>query len=388
MKKLEIIQLHRLMDNVREHMTKGFPEFLDEEIFFSEYESLDVSPVGIKTNMDEQKEALLELNDALIDFSQNSGDLVYDKISDLSELEAQELKEKGDDELVEFGARIFSEKGVVRRPEAAKSLSQIVDYTPSTVYDKFSDFGIRFHFHGEEKKVSAIKDLSSYAEGSLDRKEALELVSKDYDVPEGTLKNWLTEEDIRFTEDVSAVLTPDSREELIDTAEQYFDFRSDVEPMEQALNRERETLKAYKEGEIKTIPLELLETLDALFDSEPRYRMDDPEKYIEEETSRGLVLDDGFQEFLFSNVSTNEFTEMTGSSRSSYTRYTQNKTKNVDEDAYRKVFQVVSHMYSKNPKPEIEAFVDRNSYRSSSEEFENPVLDTENLPYELKSFSG
>lgn len=381
MKKLEIIQLHRLMDNVREHMTEGFPEFLDEENFFSEYESLDVSPVGIKTNMDEQKEALLELNDAIIE------GLVYGEIAEFSELDAEELKEKGDDELVEFGARIFSENDV-RRPEAANSLSQIVDYTPSTVYDKFSDFGIRFHFHGEEKKVSAIKDLSSYAEGSLDRKEALELVSKDYDVPEGTLKNWLTEEDIRFTEDVSAVLTPDSREELIDTAEQYFDFRSDVEPMEQALNRERETLKAYKEGKIKTIPLELLETLDALFDSEPRYRMDDPKKYIEEENSRGLVLDDDFQKFLFSNVSTNEFTEITGSSRSSYTRYTQNKTKNVDEDSYRKVFQVVSHMYSKNPDPEIEAFVDRNSYRSSSEEFENSVLDTDNLPYELKSLSG
>jgi len=387
MKKLEIIQLHRLMDNVRDYMTESFPDFLEEETTsFSKYESLNVSPIGVKTNKEEQKKALLELNEALVDFSQNSDELIQERIIELSDQDDIDLPED-DDELVKLGAEVLSENDL-RRPEAAKTLALTVEYTPSTVYDKFSDFGVLFKFHGEEKRDSAVKDLQDYAEGSLERNEALELVSKDYDVPEGTLKNWLTEEDIRFTQEISAVLTPDSCEELIETAEHYFDFRSDAEPMEQSLNRQRETLRQYKEEEIETIPVEVLENLDSLFNSEPRYRLDKPERYIQDETGRGLVLEDDFQEFLFSHVSTNEFADMTGSSRTSYSRYTQNKTKNVDEDAFRKVFQVVSYMYEKHPEPEIEAFVDRNSYTSSTEGFENSVLDPEILPYELRSLTG
>ena len=114
------------------------------------------------------------------------------------------------------------------------------------------------------------------------------------------------------------------------------------------------------------MPEELIDKLESVIDSEPRYRLDDPEIYIEEESWRGVILEDDFQNFLFSHISRNEFEEMTGQSKSTHTRYRQNNTKYVDEESFKKVFQTVSYMYSKEPELVTIGEVDRNSYGAAN----------------------
>lgn len=374
MKKQELIQLHILLDHVREYADENFYESIDLDPLFSEYENLDIGPLALSSNKSDQKEAVMELADTLASI---------DLFTDLAEYSGEDLDEiisRDQEEFLEFGGRTLSQNNI-SRPEAAKMLSRAVEYNPRTVYDRFTDHGISFAFHSEDKRSSAVEELESYASSDIERSEALEIVSEEYGVPEGTLKNWLTDEDITFTESVSALLEPESQRELLETAEHYFDFRSNAEPMEKALGRDRDTLRLYREGEIDTMPVELLERLEALFKSEPRYQLDDPNEYIENQNGRGLVVKDDFQEFLFSHVSTNEFTEMTGKSRTSYNRYTQNKTKYVDEEAFRKVFQAVSYMYGKNPEPEVQAYVDRNSYASTSGSLEDSIVSPEDIDF-------
>ena len=186
------------------------------------------------------------------------------------------------------------------------------------------------------------------------------------DVPEGTLKNWLTDEEIFFTEDVSALVEPESKKELIETAEHYFDIENGIEPIEQALGRNIDTLRCYRDNNIETMPLELLDSLDRLFESEPMFRMDDPDRYIEEDTRYGLKLDDEFQSFLFSHVSGEDFEGMTGKSPSTLTRYRNNRSKTVKQEAFRKAFQTVSYMYSKHPETEITEYVHRQRFGSGA----------------------
>ena len=94
--------------------------------------------------------------------------------------------------------------------------------------------------------------------------------------------------------------------------------------------------------------------------------MDDPDRYVEEDTRYGLKVDDDFQSFLFSHVTGEEFEGMTGKSSSTLTRYRNNHSKTVKDEAYRKAFQAVSYMYSKHPEPEISGYVHSQRFGSGA----------------------
>lgn len=379
-KKDEMMHLHRLVNMAAEEILEE--ETGELEDVFPVYEEMDVSPVDwSQTNKTDQKKALKTLTGGLADLIEEGDTEEFWK-----DLPARADLE--DEELVRKVGKVYRDQGF-SRPEAAQLISEHTDFTYRTVYDKFTDNGINFTFHGEEKRREAVEKLEKYAEEGYRKTDALQDVSDELEVPEGTLKNWLTEEGVTFTETVSALVSEDSQEELIHTAEHYFDFSSPegVEAMEKALDRKRDTLRAYRQGKIDTMPVELLERLDALFESEPVYGMEDPENYVLDSTEKTVEVEDGFQEYLFSHLDGNEFEGITGKSSTTFNRYRNNKSDRIDREAYRKVFQAVSFMYERHPEPEIEGFVDRNSYATSSGDREHARLDpeeiTEDVPIEI-----
>jgi hypothetical protein len=359
MKKQDFLHLQMLLGEVRKYFDERMYEDQDLEGSFSYYDDLGVKSGDYKVSKSNKKEAVLRLANSFSNI-----DFFIDEEEFQGQL-PENLLGRDDEEIVSIGGEILKRQNV-SRPEAARLISDNTDFTEDTVYSKFSDYGINFVLHGDEKRENVIQEMESYASNGEKRSEALQTVSDEYDVPEGTLKNWLTDAEITFTEDVSLLLEPDSRKELFETAEFYFDIRNNTEPMEQALDKDRDTLRKYKNGEIKSVPEELIENLESLIDSKPRYRLDNPEKYVNEESWRGVVLEDDFQNFLFSHISRNEFEEMTDQSKATHTRYRQNNTKYVDEESFRKVFQTVSYMYSKEPEILVQREVDRNSYTENS----------------------
>lgn len=370
------MHLHRLVKMAAEEVVEE--ETGELEDFFPVYEEMDVSPVDwSKTSKTDQKKALKTITGGLAGLVEKEDtEEFWQNLPARADLE--------DDELVREVGELYREKGF-SRPEAAQLISEQTDFTYRTVYDKFTEHGINFTFHGEEKRREAVEKLEKYAEEGYRKTDALGDVSDQLEVPEGTLKNWLTEEGITFTETVSALVGEGSQEELIDVAEHYFDFSSQegVEAMEQALGRKRDTLRAYKQGKIDTMPVELIERLEALFESEPVYRMDDPERHVLDSTEKTVEVENGFQEYLFSHLDGDEFEAITGKSATTFNRYRNNKSDRIDREAYRKVFQAVSFIYDRHPEPEIEGFVDRNSYATSSGDREQARLDPEEISDEI-----
>lgn len=349
----------------------------DLEEVFPAYDLIDTEPLEIHTNKSDQKEALFTLSSGLYDLLENDLDTDDDFYRDV--VSRTPLEEE---ELVRVVGEVYRDLGVPRQ-EAAEIISEKTDFTYRTVYDKFTENGINFTFHDDDTRKEALEMLEEYADEGVRREDALQDVGEELDVPPGTLKNWLTREGMTFTENVSAVVTENSQRELMHTAEHYFDFSDPdgVEAMEQALGRKRDTLREYAKGGIETMPLELLESLESLYGSEPVYRMDDPGRHVESSTPKTVEVDDGFQEFLFSHLDGDLFESITGKSSTTFNRYRNNKSKRVDREAYRKVFQAVSFMYEKNPVPEVESFVDRNRYASSSGDESHAVIDPDEVDY-------
>ena len=371
MNKNELINLHQLVYLASEEIVSSeFPD-KDFEDLFPVYTELDLSPTDWKEGSKrDHEDSLKVLTGSMADRLENDEQGFYERLLNRLELE--------DSETVRIMGELFSEQGY-SRPESADLISEEVDFTYSTVYDMFTKNNITFTFHSEDKRTQAVEKLKEYAEGSTQRSEALSEVSEDFDVPEGTLKNWLTDAEIRFTKDVSALLEPDSQRELIQTVEHYFDFREGREHLEQVIGRGRDTIWKYRNGEIKTMPLEVLERIESVIDSEPRYRMDDPERYLQEDSGKTVVVEDDFQKYLFSHLSGEEFNGITGKSPSTQTRYVSNKSNRIDADAYRKTFQVVSYLYDKRPVPQVEMLVDRNVYKESSENPEDAEIGLEEV---------
>ena len=357
--KMDLVQLHRLFDVTGMFLLdeRGIDSFPRE--FFPVYGDLGVKGQDVFASRDDHKQAVLTLSRSLADFAGSGEDGLYAGF-----LERDDFDDLDDELKINLIGDHFSRKGLGRK-EAAEKVSEQVDFTFDTVYEKFSENDIYFSFHGDSRE-EAVDLLESYAEENHERSRALKEFSEELDVPEGTLKNWLTDEEIVFTEDVSALVEPESKKELIETAEHYFDIENGIEPIEQALGRNIDTLRCYRDNNIETMPLELLDSLDRLFESEPMFRMDDPDRYIEEDTRYGLKLDDEFQSFLFSHVSGEDFEGMTGKSPSTLTRYRNNRSKTVKQEAYRKAFQTVSYMYSKKPEPEITEYVHRQRFGSGA----------------------
>jgi hypothetical protein len=377
-KKQAFVQLHRLVRKAAENMVER-EGVEDLEELFPVYEQIDVEPTDVHTNKSDQGTALRTLTAGLSDLVQNDfepDEDFYRRIASRAEL--------GDEELVRTAGEVYRDIGFSRQ-EAAELISEQTDFTYRTVYDKFTDHDISFTFHDDDTRERALEMLEEYADEGVRREDALEQVGEELDVPPGTLKNWLSQEGMTFTENVSAVVTDESREELMYFADHYFDFSDPegVEAMEQALGRKRDTFREYAKGGIDTMPVELLERLDSLFESEPIYRMDDPERYVEDSTPKTVEVEDDFQEFLFRHMDGELFQDITGKSPTTFNRYRNNKSQRVDREAYRKVFQVVSHMYERHPEPEIESFVDRNSYATSSGDETHALLDPEEIEEEL-----
>lgn len=349
MKKNEFIHLHQLVYELAKHDLQNVRDRdEDPEDFFTEYDELGVGPESVNVSKSEQKEALWTL---------------LDKYTE--DIEMEKIRREGEK---------YSQKGL-ERMEAAEKIAEEVSYSPRTVYDKFSDVDVSFgNEHGKDTRQKALNQIERL-KSEYKRDEVLERVSEENDVPRGTLKTWMSNEGITFEPRYSAILTDESKRELIETAEHYFDTRRNLDVMEEALDKDKATLRAYKKGDIDSVPVDLLEKLDSLFDSAPRYRMDDPDRYIEDENWRGVEVHDDFQEFLFDHLTTEEFTEMTGKSEGSFNKYRQNKTETIDREAYRKAFQAVSFMYSKNPDPEIDAVVDKNKYGTSGGDLEEAEID-------------
>jgi len=349
----------------------------DFEDVFPVYDEMDVSPLNWSRSKSTQKQALQTLSRGAAELTEGGvDDRFYEDLADRAAL--------GDEEKVEVLGKVYRDLGY-NRPKAAGLISHSTDFTYSTVYDKFTDHSVSFTFHGDEKREEAVKKLEEYSSEDYRKADALEEVSEEFDVPQGTLKNWLTGEGITFSDSVSAIVDKDSQRELIEVAEHYFDFSDPegVEAMEKALGRKRDTLRAYKQGRIDTVPVELLENLESLFESEPMYRMGDPSRHVNDATSKTVDVENDFQKYLFSHLDGDEFEDITGKSSTTFSRYRNNKSSRIDREAYRKVFQAVSAMYNVKPEPEIEGFVERDSYAASSGDSEHARLDPEEVSDEL-----
>ena len=359
MKEQEHLQLHGMLDLTGKWVLESEDFDGIPRDFFPFYGELGLKSVDVFAKKSEHREAIMTLSRSIGDFIKSEDeDDFYERL-----IEREDI----DDELkIGILGRYLSENDVGRR-EAAERISSGVNMNSDTVYEKFSQHSIYFNLHGEERQTEALDLMKSYAEGdSVNREAALGEVSDETGVAEGTLRNWLTDEGVTFTEDVSALVEPESKEELIDTVEHYFNIEKGQEAIEQALGYKVDTLRLYRDDEIESMPVELLERLDRVFESVPRFRMDDLERYVEEDTRYGLKLDDSFQSFLFNHISGEELEGMTGKSSSTLTRYRNNRTKTVDQEAYRKAFQAVSHIYDKHPEPEIQGHVHRESFGSGA----------------------
>lgn len=369
MKKQEALQLHILLDTVAKNILKE--ENIDQQTkdFFPAYNELNIRSTELHANSKKHQQAVKTLSKSISDFTKNGQQGLYENLLKRQDIE-DEIK-------INVLGNHYKEQGLNRK-QAAQKLTQGVDYKYHTVYDKFTNHGIRFSDHevkntkhGEEKRRQAIKQLEKYREENIDRSEALTKTSNQTGIDKGTLKNWLTKKDIKFTEELSALIEPESKKELIDTAEHYFNIEENRESIEQALGYKIDTLRLYRDDKIKSMPVELLDRLDNLFNSEPKFRMDKPDRYIEDDTRYGLKIDDEFQKFLFSHIKGEDLEGMTGQSSSTLTRYRNNRTKTVDQEAYRKAFQAVSHIYNKHPEPEIKEYVHKESFRKDNFETTN-----------------
>jgi len=359
----EALQLHGLFELTAGFMLKNEDIDSTPREFFLVYQELGVKSQDVFANKKEHRKGAKILSKSLADFAETDLDGFYESLLKRDDIDDElKIKVMGDH---------FSDQDLGRK-EAAERVSEQVDFAYHTVYDKFGDNGIRFSDHEvkytsrEDVRDDTVELLRNYAEDDYSRSEALEIVSEGTDVPEGTLRNWLVDEDITFTESLAAIVDTESKEELIETAEHYFNLDEGVEVMEQAFGYNIDTIRGYKRNEIKVMPVEVLDTIEKLFESEPVFRLDDPERYVNEDTRYGLKLDDSFQSFLFSHLTGEDFEGMAGKSASTLTRYRNNRSKTVDEEAYRKAFQVVSFMYEKDPEPDIVEYVDKQRFGSGA----------------------
>lgn len=368
MKKKHFLHLHQLVYEAAKHDFQEHRE-LEEDVdkVLLEHSNLDVQPYDISAQKNEHKEALQTVLTSYTDIIENGVEGFHSRLLE---------RDISTDTVIQILGEQYSEKGLTRQ-EASEKVAEEVEFAPRTVYDRFSDVDVSFgNTHGKQTREDALNDLQEMKDRG-EREVVLEEVSEEYDVPRPTLKTWMNQKGITFDSPYSALLTEESKRELIETAEHYFDTRRNLDDMQQALDRDKDTLRAYKKGQIETMPVELLEQLDSLFESEPRYRMDDPNRYVEDRNGRGVKVEDSFQQFLFEHLTTDDFRGMTGKSTGSFNKYRNNKTERIDPEAYRKAFQAVSYMYSKHPEPEVEAVVDKNVYGTSSGDLEKAEVSME-----------
>ncbi len=106
-------------------------------------------------------------------------------------------------ELPRYIARRYRARGLNRK-ETAEKLAEITSFSPATFNSKFTEWGITWgpDSHPEELREEVLEE----AEGYSKRKRALGQLSEEYDLPERTVGNWLSEEGISFTH-------PDERRE-------------------------------------------------------------------------------------------------------------------------------------------------------------------------------